>query len=62
MAINSSTLGASIKSRLESKGFKMIEFNGAMAEAIAEAVVEHFQQNAQVIVSGGSSAGTYQVK
>ena len=61
MAIDSSALGASIKSKLESKGFKIIEFNSCLAEAIAEAEVEHIQQNAQVVVSGGSSAGTYQV-
>lgn len=32
-----------------------------MAEALANAVVDEIQQNAQVPVSGGSSAGTYQV-
>lgn len=32
-----------------------------MAEAIASAVVDEIQQNAQVPVTGGSSAGNYKV-
>ncbi len=32
-----------------------------MADAIATAVVDEIQQNAQVPVPGGSSAGTYKV-
>ncbi len=33
-----------------------------MAEAIANAVVDEIQQNAEVPVTGGSSAGTYGVE
>lgn len=33
-----------------------------MAEAISNAVVDEIQSNAQVPVTGGSSAGTYKVE
>lgn len=33
-----------------------------MAEAIANAVVDEIQSNAEVPVTGGSSAGTYKVE
>lgn len=32
-----------------------------ICEALANATVDEIQQNAQVVVTGGSSAGTYQV-
>lgn len=61
------------KSRLKGRIITEFEAQGAtatgkhswvekMAEAIANAVVDEVQQNAQVPVTGGSSAGTYKVE
>lgn len=65
MALSKSQLKARIVSEMESQGatstgkYSWVE---KMAEAISNAVVDEIQQNAQVPVTGGSSAGTYQVQ
>ena len=61
MALDSGALSSAIKSELASNGFVASEKNNALADAIAKAVVEHITSNAQVVVDGGSSAGTYTV-
>lgn len=64
MALNSSALKGLIVSKLNAAGITTSGEHAKaqlMAEAIAEAVVEHVTANAQVIVAGGSSAGTYKV-
>jgi len=62
MALSASGLQTLIETKLTTAGFDLN--NGRaddMASAIAEAVVEHITANAQVVVAGGSSAGTYSV-
>ena len=62
MALNSATLSGLIQSKLTAAGFNLSAgVADDLAQAIAEAVVEHIQSAAQVVVSGGSSAGTYPV-
>jgi len=63
MALDSSALQTLVESKLTAAGFDLTKApaTSLMAQAIAEAVVEHVTANAQVIVSGGSSAGTYSV-
>jgi hypothetical protein len=64
MALSKEQLKQRIVSNLESFGFVCSgEYASAdkMAEAIASAVVDEIQANAEVPVSGGSSAGTYNV-
>ena len=48
---------------LTSQGFvsEDVCMAGKFAEAIANAVVDEIQQNAQVQVSGGSSAGSHKI-
>ncbi|GIU12868.1 MULTISPECIES: hypothetical protein [Shewanella] len=65
MALSQSSLESKLVSELESRGFVTTgphAFAGKMAEAIAAAVVAEITSNAQVQVTGGSSAGTYKVK
>ena len=59
--MNSAGLSSDIQSKLEASGFNIIAQNTALCDAIASAVVEHIQANAETetIVAGGSSAGTY---
>ncbi len=64
MALDPSSLKAKIVAQLEAKGFVVTgEFakSADMAEAIAIAVVAEIIENAQVVVTSGSSAGTYKV-
>lgn len=65
MALSKSALKGRIVSEMQSQGATA---NGEhswlnrMAEAIANAVVDEVQSNAEVPVTGGSSAGNYKVK
>lgn len=64
MALSDSSLKGRIISELQAKGFVTEgehAFVGKMAEAIAAAVVAEITSNAQVQVTGGSSAGSYKV-
>ncbi len=64
MAISKSSLKKKIETELKAKGFVLdgeFAMAGMMAEAIANAVVDEITQNAEVQVTGGSSAGTYKV-
>lgn len=62
MAMNSATLATLINSKLTTAGFDLAEaVVDDLATAIAEAIVEHIAAAAQVVVAGGSSAGTYSV-
>ncbi|EGR0992877.1 TPA: hypothetical protein NKV81_004482 [Vibrio parahaemolyticus] len=64
MALESSALEQLIVTKLNAAGFKTDGKHAhakVMANAIAEAVVEHITGNAEVPVTGGSSAGTYKV-
>jgi len=65
MAISKSSLKNKIESELESAGFVLTGEHAqasAMAQAIANAIIDEITSNAQVVVAGGSSSGTYQVK
>lgn len=64
MAISKGSLKQKIETELKAKGFVLdgeFAMAGMMAEAIANAVVAEITQNAEVQVTGGSSAGTYKV-
>ncbi|MEZ8662313.1 hypothetical protein AB6D63_02640 [Vibrio splendidus] len=64
MAISKGSLKKKIETELKAKGFVLdgeFAMAGMMAEAIANAVVDEITQNAEVKVTGGSSAGTYKV-
>jgi len=62
MALVASDLQSLIDSKVQSAGFDLSKSSfQIMSKAIAEAVVEHITANAQVVVSSGSSAGTYTV-
>jgi len=62
MPLSATSLEALIDTKLQAAGFDLVAGEaGEMAKAIAEAVVEHITANAQVVVAGGSSAGTYSV-
>ena len=65
MAITSASLKSKIEIELTSAGFVLTGEHAqasAMAQAIANAIIDEITSNAQVVVAGGSSAGTYQVK
>ncbi|PTP02624.1 hypothetical protein CWN85_08510 [Vibrio splendidus] len=64
MAISKGSLKQKIETELKAKGFVLdgeFAMAGMMAEAIANAVVDEITQNAEVQVTGGSSAATYKV-
>ena len=64
MAISKDSLKQKIETELKAKGFVLegeFAMAGMMAEAIANAVVDEITKNAEVQVTGGSSAGTYKV-
>ncbi|MFH4543402.1 hypothetical protein [Vibrio alginolyticus] len=64
MALTKTSLKEKLESELQAQGFVLTgEFamTGKMAEAIANAVYDEITQNAEVPVTGGSSAGTYSV-
>lgn len=65
MAISKASLKQKLETELKVQGFVLdgeFAMAGKMAEAIANAVVDEINQNAQVPVTGGSSAGSYQVQ
>ena len=64
MAISKASLKQKIETELKAQGFVLdgeFAMAGKMAEAIANAVVDEITQNAQVEVTGGSSAGNYKI-
>lgn len=65
MAISKASLKQKIKTELKAQGFVLdgeFAMAGMMAEAIANAVVDEIKENAQVEVTGGSSAGSYNIE
>lgn len=65
MALSESSLTSKICANLTANGFVIDNEHSRQREfvaAIAKAVVDEIQANAQVPVSGGSSAGTYKVE
>ncbi|MCK0744107.1 MULTISPECIES: hypothetical protein [Chromohalobacter] len=65
MALSKSQLKSRIVSEMRAQGATATgEYSwvNRMAEAIANAVVDEVQSNAEVPVTGGSSSGTYEVK
>lgn len=65
MALSAASLQARIVNALVAAGANPEgehSWVNRLAEAIASAVVAEIQANAEVTVSGGSSAGTYPVK
>ncbi|MDH5889002.1 hypothetical protein [Vibrio splendidus] len=64
MAISKASLKQKLETELKAQGFVLdgeFAIAGMMAETIANAVVNEITQNAQVEVTGGSSAGKYKV-
>jgi hypothetical protein len=64
MALSKSALEGLIISKLQAAGFNTTGKHSQaqiMAKAVAEAVVEHIQAQAEVPVTKGSSAGAYKV-
>ncbi|PTP93476.1 hypothetical protein [Vibrio splendidus] len=64
MALSNTSLKQKLETELKAQGFVLdgeFAMAGMMAEAIANAVVDETTQNAQVEVTGGSSAGSYSV-
>jgi hypothetical protein len=64
MALSQSGLKGRIVSAMESQGAKASGEHSwveKMADAIASAVIDEITSNAEVQVTGGSSAGTYKV-
>lgn len=64
MALSNESLEEKIISELQGKGFTtdgQHAFAGKMAVAIAKAVIDEITANADVVVTAGSSAGTYKV-
>lgn len=65
MALSKGQLKNRIVSEMQSQGATASgghSWVNRMAEAIANAVVDEIQANAEVPVTGGSSAGTYKVE
>lgn len=64
MAVAKDALAARIVAEMEAQGASAAgehSWVNQLADAIAAAVVDEIQQNAEVPVSSGSSAGTYPV-
>ena len=64
MALSKSSLKKKLETELTAQGFQLngeFAFAGQFAEAIANAVVDEITQNALVVVTSGSSAGSYKV-
>lgn len=65
MALSKSALKGRIISEMQAQGATAsgeYSWVNRMAEAIANAVVDEVQGNAEVPVTGGSSSGTYKVQ
>jgi len=64
MALSKSSLKGRVESELVAVGFDISNEHCAsskMAQAIANAVIDEITSNGQVVVTGGSSSGTYKV-
>lgn len=62
MALSASALKALIKSKVDAVDVDNGEkANDEVLQAIADAIVEHITSDATVIVTSGSSAGSYRV-
>ncbi|MFT5788006.1 MAG: hypothetical protein ACI8SJ_000101 [Shewanella sp.] len=64
MALSKSSLKGKIVTELKAQGFTTEgehTYAAKMAEAIANAVIDEITSNGQVVVTGGSSSGTYKV-
>jgi len=64
MPLSKSSLKQKLETELKAQGFELggeFAMAGKFAEAIANAVVDEITQNAQVPVTSGSSAGSYNV-
>ncbi|XAG86257.1 hypothetical protein MRM63_13785 [bacterium 19MO03SA05] len=64
MGLSKSSLKSKLVSELQAQGFEtqgQYAMAAKMAEAIANAVIDEITENAEVSVTSGSSAGTYQV-
>ena len=62
--MNAQALAADMKSKMDAVADSYkdgTKGNADTLQALAEAIVEHIEANAQVVVTGGSSAGTYPV-
>ncbi|MGL5589083.1 MAG: hypothetical protein ACRDDI_13600 [Aeromonas veronii] len=65
MALNGSSLGSHITAELQAAGFLPKgdhTVNQPFWDAIGKAIVKHIQEDAEVPVTAGSSAGTYKVR
>ncbi|SGY86629.1 hypothetical protein [Moritella viscosa] len=64
MALSKRSLKTKLETELKAQGFVLdgeFAMAGKFAEAIANAVVDEITANAEVGVTGGSSAGKYKV-
>lgn len=64
MALNAAALAGEMKIKMDAVADSYkdgAKDNSTILNALAEAIVEHITANAEVIVSGGSSAGAYPV-
>jgi len=64
MALDKEALAQEIEAAMTEAGFKPLAETCAGHDwwvAFAEGIVNHIQKNAEVEVTGGSSAGTYKV-
>lgn len=64
MALDKEELAQDIEAAMTKAGFKPLAEDCAGHDwwvAFAEGIVNHIQKNAEVAVTGGSSAGTYKV-
>lgn len=64
MALSHTALSTLIQANLTVAGFDVSNPHAqavVLADAIAKAVVEHIQANAAVVVTSGSSTGSYKV-
>ena len=64
MPLSKSSLKQKLETELKAQGFELggeFAMAGKFAEAITNAVVDEITQNAQVPVTSGSSAGSYNV-
>jgi hypothetical protein len=64
MALSKASLKSKIVANLQAQGFTTEgphAYAAKMAEAIANAVIDEITSNGQVVVTGGSSSGTYKV-
>ena len=62
MALNATDLKNAIKAAIDNIDAENGAIsNDALLEATSSAIIDHIKDNAEVIVTGGSSSGTYSV-